>query len=160
VLVGDHGEAFGRHGQTTHASHIYEENLHVPCVFLNPAFSKKEFPGLGGLIDIAPTILSFLNQPAPAMWQGKDLFTATENDRVYFFASWSDYLFGYREGKHKYIFNATRNLTEVYDLESDPLESNNIVDKVESNIEVTHQRMAGWVQSVNRFIEERTKNTR
>src|SRR5207237_5760195 len=37
VVIGDHGEAFGRHDQTTHASKIYEENLHIPCVFINPS---------------------------------------------------------------------------------------------------------------------------
>src|SRR5437870_3804978 len=30
VVVGDHGEAFGRHKQFTHASKVYEENVHVP----------------------------------------------------------------------------------------------------------------------------------
>lgn len=157
VLVGDHGEAFGRHGQTTHASHIYEENLHVPCIFLNPAFMQKEYNGLGGLIDIAPTVMNILNIPKPASWHGKDLFTANEDDRVYFFSPWSDYLFGYREGKHKYIFNATHNLTEVYDLEADPLETHNLAAVMKDRIEISHQRLAGWIQSVNHFMEEKLR---
>jgi phosphoglycerol transferase MdoB-like AlkP superfamily enzyme len=30
VVTGDHGEAFGQHGQFGHALGIYEENVHVP----------------------------------------------------------------------------------------------------------------------------------
>jgi phosphoglycerol transferase MdoB-like AlkP superfamily enzyme len=152
VVVGDHGEAFGRHGQTHHASKIYEENLHVPCIFINPAFKGEHKQGIGGLIDIAPTIMNTLGFSSPEMWHGKDLFTATENDRVYFFTPWSDYLFGYREGNMKYIFNATKNSTEMYDLKNDPFEENNIAAEYPESAELSHQRIAGWVQSVNKFM--------
>lgn len=152
VVVGDHGEAFGRHNQTTHASGIYEENLHVPCILINPAFKGEHQNGIGGLVDIAPTIMNLLGYSSSEKWQGKDLFTAKKNDRVYFFTPWSDYLFGYREGNKKYIFNATKNLTEMYDLEQDPFEKNNIAAEFPDAVDLSHQRIAGWVQSLNKYI--------
>jgi lipoteichoic acid synthase len=158
VLVGDHGEAFGRHNQITHASNIYEENLHVPCVFINPLFAQKKYSGIGGLIDIAPTVMSLLNITTPQEWQGKNLFSATKNDRVYFFAPWSDYLFGYREGDQKYIFNATRNLTEIYNLRTDPQEQKNLALDLSKKNPVCHQRLASWVQYVNASTKKLLKS--
>jgi arylsulfatase A-like enzyme len=50
VVVGDHGEAFGRHDQYGHASYIYEENVHVPLLFINPErFNGEAYDQIGGL---------------------------------------------------------------------------------------------------------------
>ncbi|MDQ3047306.1 MAG: sulfatase-like hydrolase/transferase [Bacteroidota bacterium] len=153
VVVGDHGEAFGRHDQITHASKIYEENLHVPCMFIHPSFKGETSSSIGGLIDISPTVLDLLGIDPPKEWQGKSLFNRTENDRVYFFAPWSDYLFGYREKNYKYIYNATRNETEIYDLNTDPMEERKI--NVSSEQErICHQRMASWAQYVNGSMDK------
>src|ERR1041385_6246555 len=117
--MGDHGEAFGSHDQITHASKIYEENLHIPFVLINPAFTQRNLTQIGGIVDVAPTIMSVLGLSVPEKWQGQNLF-AGKNERTYFFCPWSDYLFGYREGDKKFIYNATTNKTEVYDLKADP----------------------------------------
>lgn len=152
VVVGDHGEAFGRHQQTTHASGIYEENLHVPFFLINPSFKAEHKDGIAGLVDIAPTVLDLLGYDPSEKWQGKDLFTATKNDRVYFFTPWADYLFGYREGDYKYIFNATKNISEMYDLKNDPQETTNIASQFPDKTDISHQRIAGWVQSSNKYM--------
>ncbi len=154
VVVGDHGEAFGRHDQTTHSSKIYEENLHIPCVFINPIFQKERSEAMGGSIDIAPTIMNVLGLPASDQWHGKSLFTGTKNDRVYFFAPWADYLFGYREGDRKYIYNATNGDTEIYDLNTDPQETKNIVGDLPEQVQRCHQRLGAWIQYQNKFMEE------
>ena len=120
VVVGDHGEAFGQHGQTTHAYEIYEENIHVPCLFINPQISAERRQGAGGLVDLAPTLLEGLGKDIPATWQGRSLFNKKKDDYVFFFSPWSDYLFGYRNGDKKYIYNASRNTTLFFDLKKDP----------------------------------------
>jgi lipoteichoic acid synthase len=154
VVTGDHGEAFGRHDQVAHGRKIYEENLHVPFVLINPAFKHQEFDGTGGLVDVAPTIMHLLGEKQPQEWEGQTLFEKTKNSSVYFFAPWSDHLFGYRQGNYKYIYNATRDETEVYDLSSDPLESKNLAEEQKENIVYHHQRLASWAQYVNRVTGE------
>lgn len=150
VVIGDHGEAFGRHDQTTHASKIYEENLHIPCVFINPGLKPQRVNGISGMIDISPTIMSSLGMQSPDQWQGENLFAATKNKRTYFYCPWSDYLFGYREGNKKYIFNASTGTTEIYDLEKDPQETKNIATSEEA--ELSHLKLAAWVQYHNNYM--------
>ena len=150
VIVGDHGESFGRHGQITHGRMIYEENVHIPCLLINPGFTGSVHTGNGGLVDLAPTVMSLLGFDWPSVWEGEPLFAKTEDSPVFFFAPWSDHLFGYRTGDLKYIYNATLNTTEIYDLANDPLEEKNIAASMEDAIPVHHQRLAGWTQHVNR----------
>lgn len=157
VVVGDHGEAFGRHNQTTHASNIYEENLHVPLIFINPAFNGERKKEIGGMVDVAPTIMAIMGNAAAEKWQGQNLFVPSKNKRTYFFCPWSDYLFGYREGDKKYIYNATKDITEMYDLKKDPGETCNLASAAE--IKICHQKLAAWIQYQNKFMSEVLKPT-
>jgi arylsulfatase A-like enzyme len=155
VVVGDHGEAFGRHDQYTHACKIYEENLHVPLILINPQlFHGEEISAIGGLIDIAPTVLELMGLPAAGGWQGRSLFRSDRTQRAYFFAPWSEFLFGYREGDRKCIFNATANTFEVYDLRADPLETMNLARQSPELVQMIPQRLAAWVQYQDKFIKK------
>lgn len=156
VVVGDHGEAFGRHDQITHASGIYEENLHVPCLFINPAFNSQRSSSLGGLIDIAPSIMHVLGLPPSPEWQGSSLLSSASN-RVYFFSPWSDFLFGYREKDLKYIYNATTNTTEIYDIGKDPLETKNLSSSLPQRSATGRLYLAAWAQYVNQFMDHKLR---
>ncbi len=158
VVIGDHGEAFGRHDQMVHATKIYEENVHVPCILFNPSFKGERKTALGGHADIAPTIMDILGLPPAKQWQGESFFNDKRRERVYFFCPWSDYLFGYREGNRKYIFNANKNITEIYDLKIDPFETTNLVPGFLNEQVICHQRLAGWVQYQNSFMDRLLKH--
>lgn len=84
--------------------------------------------------------------PSPGGWQGRSLFSADRPPRVYFFAPWSDYWFGYRENDTKYLFNATSNRFEVYDLAKDPHEAKNLSDGSSAIRDRVSERLASWVQ--------------
>mgnify|MGYP000088298623 CR=1 FL=1 len=150
VVVGDHGEAFGRHDQITHGSKIYEENLHIPLIFINPGFKAERKEQIGGMIDVAPTIMAMIGSEGAEEWQGENLFSPVRNNRTYFFCPWSDYLYGYREGNKKYIYNASKDLTEIYDLKKDPFETQNIATPSET--EICHAKLAAWIQYHNKFM--------
>jgi len=154
AVVGDHGEAFGQHQQYGHASNIYEENVHIPLILINPnLFRGERNSTIGGQVDLAPTILSLLKIPAPVEWQGQSLFSSNRRERVYFFTPWSSYLFGYREGNLKFIFDAIRNRHEIYDLSDDPKESTNIAPQMPEVVSAGHKKLAAWVQFQQKFFK-------
>jgi len=76
ILLADHGEGLGDHGETSHGYFIYESTMHVPLIVHWPVGAAK-FPERiaqpGGLIDVAPTILDFLHIAAPPSFEGASL---------------------------------------------------------------------------------------
>ncbi|MEO6219514.1 MAG: sulfatase-like hydrolase/transferase [Ginsengibacter sp.] len=158
VVVGDHGEAFGEHNQFGHGSNIYEENIHVPLILINPLlFSGEEKTVIGGHLDIAPTTLDILQQTAPSEWQGSSLFDSTRLNKNYFFSTWSDYMFGYRKNNLKVIFNAYQNKTMVFNLKDDPQELKDISADMPAIVDSAHHELAQWVQYQRTLMDKRIK---
>ena len=63
VVAGDHGEAFGEHGDFVHGHLAYEEIMHVPLLVKFPASMAVQggvVDALAQLTDIAPTVLDAL----------------------------------------------------------------------------------------------------
>ncbi len=86
VLAGDHGEAFGEHGDFVHGHLAYEEVMHVPLLIKFP--SGMDVPGgavdsLAQLTDIAPTVLDALGLGhLSAGMQGVSLLPAVRQDEA------------------------------------------------------------------------------
>ena len=71
AIFSDHGEAFGEHGSTRHASSLYEEQSHVPLVIRVPGMKGRVVTGPANLIDLVPTTLSFLGIEDPLGTDGR-----------------------------------------------------------------------------------------
>lgn len=132
ILLSDHGEGLGDHGESTHGYFIYQSTLHVPLMLHWPNGvtgqpSRVERPA--GLIDVAPTILDFLHVPAPSSFEGTSLLD-THPRAVYSESRYAHDSFGWsplrsvRLDAYKYI-DAPK--PELYDLMKDPAERSNIV---------------------------------
>lgn len=137
VIVGDHGEAFGEHGEYGHSVFCYEENLKVPLVFFNPrlfpegSLIKKRV----NLIDILPTLSEMFGMDIPSAVQGKSLVkilhgVGEKGERSFYIESmygkeslgWAP-LTGLIDGSYKYISLPE---PELYDLETDIRERTNL----------------------------------
>ncbi|MBA3496251.1 MAG: sulfatase-like hydrolase/transferase [Gemmatimonadales bacterium] len=150
VVVGDHGEAFGQHGNAFHR-YLYEEEVHVPLLLINRRLFHDETDEVtGSIVDLAPTIMDLLGYPIPAEWQGRTLFTRERSGRVYLFGPYSG-LFGYREGNRKLIYDAIGDETELYDLAADPREVLNLAAAHPEVVREGRERLAAWMQYQNRF---------
>ncbi len=139
VLTADHGEGLGQHGEETHIYYVYDTTMAVPlilhCPQRIPAGRVMSGPVRG--VDIAPTILDFLNiDPASALpdSQGISLTSRIANRAAEVdLPAYGETLGGQimlgtaalrclRTGYWKYI-HAPR--PELYDLRTDPGETKN-----------------------------------
>ncbi len=74
VIVGDHGEGLGEHGEKQHGVFLYEYAMHVPLIMEWEGHIKGRtvVPDVVGLCDIAPTALDLMGIPGPKV-DGKSL---------------------------------------------------------------------------------------
>lgn len=155
VVVGDHGEAFGQHNQYGHGTALFEENLKVPLYFINEnLFNGERREDIVGMKDLATTALNILQIETPERWQGRNLLASKATESFYF-APWSDYLFGYRKDSLKFIFNETHNTFEVYNIQNDPGEKVDLSTQLPSaEISIARERISAWVQFQDKYMKE------
>ena len=138
VVMGDHGESLGDHGEGTHGFFVYESVLHVPLLIRAPydAMRGRKVADVVRSVDVQPTVLDLLGIRSTETFEGQSLAPLMTGVRselgleayaeaVYprFHFGWSD-LRTLRAGRYKYI-EAPR--PELYDLEKDPNETTNIL---------------------------------
>ena len=59
ILVSDHGEGLGDHGEQEHGLFVYDEAIHVPLIIKQPAGegAGRRVKAVVQLVDLVPTIL-------------------------------------------------------------------------------------------------------
>ena len=135
ILTSDHGEEFWEHGNVNHGHSLYGELLHIPLIVSMP----KGYPVAGEreesvvrLIDVAPTVLDYLGIDPPGFWEGKSLLPLVRGEEAGHRPAYAGSLVYYQEqesvrlGRHKYIRTPQTGKEELYDLDTDPLETVNL----------------------------------
>ena len=140
VITGDHGEALGDHGESTHGLFAYESTLRIPLIIAEVASgSRARVAGEvsnepARHIDILPTILDALHIDKPATLPGHSLRTRADRrgggSQPSYFEAMSpmlDYgwapITGVLSGREKFI---DAPIAELYDLAADPNERTNL----------------------------------
>ena len=142
IVLGDHGTNLADRGIYFSSSGLYDDTIHVPFIMHLPGFEKKEITkGFVQNVDIAPTILDFINEKVDADFDGKSMLNLIKKDepirdKAFFFDGLSGNIKGVRTASKKLIIakDKTCNLCkshhheeiEEYDLEQDPKELKNI----------------------------------
>jgi arylsulfatase A-like enzyme len=139
ILLSDHGEGLGEHGEDEHAIFVYRETLQVPLMVKLPRQQKAGATVTTPveLVDVFPTILDRTATAAPKTGRrvGQSLLTFLDGGaqrQIYsesyygrFHFGWSD-LHSLIEGDDHYI-RAPQ--PELYDLRSDPAEKHNALEQ-------------------------------
>ena len=148
IVVGDHGEARGDHGERDHGVFLYQSVLRVPLIVSAPGIPAHRIADVVGLTDIMPTVLDLLGVSAPPS-DGATLADALRGRaRLEEFEAYAESLyprhlgwsplFALRSGRYKLI-DAPR--PELYDLESDPFEERNIYQQRRGVAAAMHDRL-------------------
>ena len=59
VVLADHGEALGAHGEATHGVLLYDETIRIPLLIRPPGgLASKRIPHPTSLVDVMPTLLA------------------------------------------------------------------------------------------------------
>jgi arylsulfatase A-like enzyme len=139
IVTADHGEAFGEHGMMRHAHEVWEELVHVPLFVYVPGMKPRTIETTRGHADIAPTIAELLgakNVPAlPGTSLVHELFDAAtaleERDVVVDLPEdeHNERRRGLIHGRTKLIAFGADVRFSLYDLEADPGEKEDLIQK-------------------------------
>lgn len=148
IFMSDHGEMLGDHGLISKGCRFYEGLVRVPLIFSWPGVVKagKRVDALVELTDVSPTLLDYAGLSVPDRMTGRSLRAALEGGELveerefvrceYYSAlsllapgreDWSgSYGTMIRTGRYKLVVYHGVNLGELYDLEEDPGEFDNL----------------------------------
>ena len=142
MFMSDHGECLGDHGLYWKGGFFYEGNVHVPLVFSCPGLIQEGLrsSALVELMDVAPTVLELNGLPVPQYMQAMSLagiLTGKQDPAYHKNCVYAEYYYSvlmsnkvyatmYFDGRYKMIVHHDDPISELYDLEKDPCEYDNL----------------------------------
>ena len=158
LVLSDHGEGLGDHGEQEHGLFLYQETTRVPLI-VKPAGWRQGMRRVATpvqQIDLVPTILDAIGVEKPASMRGRSLRpvidgTGTIADTgIYAEALYSRYHFGWSElysltDTRYRLIRAPRD--ELFDLERDPRESTSVAAERPQVRQAMRSALEGLIQN-------------
>ncbi|MBI1787864.1 MAG: sulfatase [Acidobacteria bacterium] len=149
LLAGDNGFFYGEHGLSQERRLAYEESARIPLIARYPRLIRpgRVIESIALNIDLAPTVLELAGAPPLEKTDGRSLAPLFSGDGKpwrdsFLIECFSDRVFprirnmGYqavRTERWKYIrYTELDGMDELYDLQSDPYELNNLIHQPQS----------------------------
>jgi len=165
VYMGDKGFLLGENGLVDKRN-AYEESMRVPMLVWAPSLVKAGtvIPQMILNVDLAPTFLELAGISKPAQMQGQSFLPLLKGeniawrDKVFYEYYWEQAYpqtpttFAIRTDRYKYIaYNGVWDINELYDLENDPHEMNNLIrnknmDKIGLQL---RNELYDWLEKTN-----------
>lgn len=146
IVTSDHGELLGEHGWPSHTAPLYEGVVRVP-LFVKLPNSRQTGRNVDSKIqlhDLFSTVLTVCGLPVPEGTSGTP-FGSTESPAVAEFenASFGQHRVIY-EGQYKYFYYERERPRELYNLQKDPREHNNLAEQLPDIADMLHAKLAEW----------------
>jgi arylsulfatase A-like enzyme len=151
IVTADHGELLGEHDEEGHGVQLWEEEIHVPLV-IKPARARPQGQRVDvpiQLTDILPRVLHELRLPVPPDVQGR----ADEAHPIV--AEYHPVPFRDADGPYASLLELPFKLVRdrsgarlLFDLASDPAESNNLLSADAQRAEAMRQRLEAYLATL------------
>lgn len=165
IYMGDNGFCFGEHGLID-KRHMYEESIRVPMLAYCPELiaSNHKVDKMVQNIDIAPTLLDAAGLQVPKNMDGRSIMPLLRGEDVpwreaiYYEYYWernfpqTPTVHGVRTDRFKYIhYHGIWDIDELYDLQNDPNEMNNLISSPEHQdlVKKMNKMMYDWLERTN-----------
>lgn len=157
VLTADHGEGFGEHNNKAHGTTVYEEEVRVPLVVWGPGVKGRRHRTPVSLVNVLPTLLELSGLRSPPGLCGQSLASAIRGEgevlaQPVYVAALPDETFkafkvGFIDGHDKLILDGRSGAVELYDLQADPKERNNLEKRDPARLAKLHEGFATWLKA-------------
>ncbi len=163
IYMGDNGFSWGEHGLID-KRHSYEESMKVPFLVRCPELfdGGQKISKMVQNVDVAPTCLALAGLKKPDYMPGFSIVPLLKGedknwrDRVFYEYFWefefpmTPTQFAVRTDKYKYIrYHGIWDRNEFYDIQNDPNEMYNLIDKPELQPEIKKH-----LESLNEWLEK------
>ena len=156
ILTGDHGEAFGEHGEYFHGSEVWDEIVRVPLLIRIPGGKPGRIARRVSHVDIAPTILELAGLSPDAGARGRslapELFGGTLAERPVLIDQPRNPHYrpkrAYIEGSLKLHHLIDANSFRLYDLDADPHETRDLASEDPALLKRMRRAYGGFVAEI------------
>jgi arylsulfatase A-like enzyme len=166
IFLSDHGEELLDHGAWLHGQSVYEELARVPLLIHFPSgeFAGQRIDTPVSLVDIMPTIFDYLGRPElcsgcrgsslmPLLSGGArspNSISSLRMSRAFYYRPdkerRGDVNLALREGQWKGIWNDELQSLELYDLQGDPGEEEDVSTEHPERTKVLSARARDWLR--------------
>jgi arylsulfatase A-like enzyme/Flp pilus assembly protein TadD len=152
IVVGDHGEGLGEHGEETHGLFLYDSTLHVPLILKFPGATRGSVvEAQVRTTDILPTVLSLTSTAIPSELNGESLLSLFSSKSQPPRSLFGETDYPLRWGWAPLRALRTDNLKlieaprpELYHLDTDPRELKNAYAANSPQVQALRTEMAKW----------------
>lgn len=159
IITADHGHYLDEQDNPQSRETMYEYAIRIPLVLSLPGMfdSGLKINRQAQEIDIAPTIISLLELESDVPMQGvalQDVIAAQQKgleERAVFsevgpsLLAGDNHLIAVRKPPWKYIYDILNRKKELYRLDLDPQEQNNLIDKMPRIAELYHKEILNYL---------------
>ncbi len=156
VILGDHGEALGEKFDRGHGNYLYQHSLRVPFIIYNPNLfeSRIDVSARFQLKDVPSTLLYLLGEPSEIN-QSVNIFSKGDADQLYLSNVYQDFKLGMITDQTKFVYRPTYDISYVFDLDADPNENVNIVNRYsKAELKAMKRKVLVWYRYQTHYIEE------
>ncbi len=161
VFTSDHGEQLMEHGHLGHARDLYDPELRVPLVIKPPASNaealeklRRAAKGSARHVDVVPTVLDLLDLPPLPGQMGRSLLEI-DGPRLHLAETYRPEsprdLIAQTDGRYKLIHAPGEGSFELYDLEADEGETEDLWDSLSAEF-------ADWAEALRLIAAGKTES--